>query len=51
MVGLLIAGVAVKGGFEAWRGESCVCVGNPLAAAGDIRSGRKAIVVCVLGKL
>jgi divalent metal cation (Fe/Co/Zn/Cd) transporter len=29
MVGLLIAGVAVKEGLEAWRGEGC-CVGSPL---------------------
>ena len=28
-VGLLIAGVAVKEGAEAWRGEGC-CVGSPL---------------------
>ncbi len=30
IVGLLIAGVAVKEGREAWRGEGC-CVGDPLA--------------------
>ena len=29
-VGLLIAGVAVKEGVEAWRGEGC-CAGAPLA--------------------
>jgi divalent metal cation (Fe/Co/Zn/Cd) transporter len=29
VVGLLIAGVAVKEGLEAWRGEGC-CVGSPL---------------------
>jgi divalent metal cation (Fe/Co/Zn/Cd) transporter len=29
IVGLLIAGVAVKEGAEAWRGEGC-CVGSPL---------------------
>jgi divalent metal cation (Fe/Co/Zn/Cd) transporter len=29
VVGLLIAGVAVKEGVEAWRGEGC-CVGSPL---------------------
>ena len=36
VVGLLIAGVAVKEGLEAWRGEGC-CVGDPLgeAPAGD----------------
>jgi divalent metal cation (Fe/Co/Zn/Cd) transporter len=33
VVGLAIAGVAVKEGLEAWRGEGC-CVGNPLAGAG-----------------
>ena len=35
-VGLLIAGVAVKEGLEAWRGEGC-CVGSPLDgyAAGE----------------
>jgi len=31
-VGLIIAGVAVKEGLEAWRGEGC-CVGDPLAGA------------------
>ncbi|WP_217913636.1 cation transporter [Miltoncostaea marina] len=31
-VGLLIAGVAVKEGLEAWRGEGC-CVGDPVPAA------------------
>jgi divalent metal cation (Fe/Co/Zn/Cd) transporter len=30
-VGLLIAGVAVKEGREAWRGEGC-CLGDPFAA-------------------
>jgi len=30
-VGLLIAGVAVKEGLEAWRGDGC-CVGSPLDA-------------------
>jgi divalent metal cation (Fe/Co/Zn/Cd) transporter len=36
VVGMLIAGVAVKEGMEAWRGEGC-CVGSPLDgfAAGD----------------
>jgi divalent metal cation (Fe/Co/Zn/Cd) transporter len=33
LVGLLIAGVAVRDGIEAWRGEGC-CVGNPLEGAG-----------------
>jgi divalent metal cation (Fe/Co/Zn/Cd) transporter len=32
-VGLLIAGVAVKEGIEAWRGEGC-CVGSPLDGVG-----------------
>jgi divalent metal cation (Fe/Co/Zn/Cd) transporter len=32
-VGLLIAGVAVKEGMEAWRGEGC-CVGSPLDGFG-----------------
>ncbi len=32
-VGLLIAAVAVREGFETWRGEGC-CVGSPLAGAG-----------------
>jgi divalent metal cation (Fe/Co/Zn/Cd) transporter len=33
VVGLLIAGVAVREGVDAWRGEGC-CVANPLEAAG-----------------
>ena len=33
VVGLLIAGVAVKEGREAWRGEGC-CVPSPVPAAG-----------------
>ena len=33
VVGLLIAGVAVKEGLEAWRGEGC-CVSSPLGGAG-----------------
>jgi divalent metal cation (Fe/Co/Zn/Cd) transporter len=33
VVGLLIAGVAIKEGLEAWRGESC-CVSSPLDGAG-----------------
>jgi divalent metal cation (Fe/Co/Zn/Cd) transporter len=32
-VGLLITGIAVREGLEAWRGEGC-CVADPLAAAG-----------------
>lgn len=35
VVGLLIAGVAVKEGREAWRGEGC-CVSSPLDGAGFI---------------
>jgi divalent metal cation (Fe/Co/Zn/Cd) transporter len=31
VVGLLIAGVAVKEGAEAWRGEGCACTTDPLA--------------------
>jgi divalent metal cation (Fe/Co/Zn/Cd) transporter len=33
VVGLLIAGVAVREGVDAWRGEGC-CVANPLEGAG-----------------
>ena len=32
-VGLLIAIVAVREGLEAWRGEECGCVSDPLAGA------------------
>lgn len=32
IVGLLIAGVAVQEGVEAWRGEGCACASDPLAA-------------------
>jgi divalent metal cation (Fe/Co/Zn/Cd) transporter len=31
-VGLLIAVVAVKEGMEAWRGEGCACVADPLTS-------------------
>jgi divalent metal cation (Fe/Co/Zn/Cd) transporter len=31
LVGLLIATVAVREGIEAWRGEGCGCVADPLA--------------------
>jgi hypothetical protein len=34
-VGLLIAGVAVKEGVEAWRGEGC-CVSSPLDGIGFV---------------
>ena len=32
LIGLLIAGVAVKEGREAWSGEGCACTSDPLAA-------------------
>lgn len=32
IVGLLIAGVAVREGLEAWSGEGCACTSDPLAA-------------------
>lgn len=35
IVGLLIATVAVKEGLEAWRGEGCACVSDPLAGIDD----------------
>jgi divalent metal cation (Fe/Co/Zn/Cd) transporter len=38
-VGLLIAGVAVKEGAEAWRGEGC-CVASPLDGPGFADDGR-----------
>ena len=38
VVGLLIAGVAVKEGREAWRGEGC-CVGDPLAGSAPDADG------------
>ena len=37
-VGLLIAGVAVKEGVEAWRGEGCACGDDPLAALAEADS-------------
>jgi divalent metal cation (Fe/Co/Zn/Cd) transporter len=37
-VGLLIAGVAVKEGVEAWRGEGC-CVSSPLDGVGFVDGG------------
>jgi divalent metal cation (Fe/Co/Zn/Cd) transporter len=37
-VGLLIAGVAVREGAEAWRGEGC-CVASPLDGARFVESG------------
>jgi len=44
VVGLLIAGVAVREGAEAWRGEGC-CVGDPLAAAPQ-GAGPVAVAAC-----
>jgi divalent metal cation (Fe/Co/Zn/Cd) transporter len=38
VVGLLIAGVAIKEGLEAWRGEGC-CVSSPLDGAGLVDDG------------
>jgi divalent metal cation (Fe/Co/Zn/Cd) transporter len=39
-VGLLIACVAVKEGLEAWRGEGCACMADPLSDAdSDNRRG------------
>jgi hypothetical protein len=37
-VGLLIAGVAVNEGADAWRGEGC-CVASPLAGVGFLDDG------------
>jgi divalent metal cation (Fe/Co/Zn/Cd) transporter len=38
VVGLIIVGVAVKEGVEAWRGEGC-CVGSPLDGVGFADDG------------
>jgi len=35
LIGLLIAGVAIKEGLEAWRGEGCSCTADPLADLRD----------------
>jgi divalent metal cation (Fe/Co/Zn/Cd) transporter len=40
-VGLLIAGVAVKEGVEAWKGEGCACVSDPLADLDDGCAARR----------
>ncbi len=40
VVGLLIAGVAVKEGLEAWSGEGCACVADPLAALAEAEDCR-----------
>lgn len=39
LVGLVVAGLAVREGREAWRGESCTCIPAPLSACdcGDDR--------------
>jgi divalent metal cation (Fe/Co/Zn/Cd) transporter len=39
-VGLLIAGVAVKEGLEAWRGEGCGCTASPLPSVTDCGRAR-----------
>jgi divalent metal cation (Fe/Co/Zn/Cd) transporter len=39
-VGLLIAGVAVKEGVEAWKGEGCACVSYPPAELADDGTAR-----------
>lgn len=36
-VGLLIAGVAVREGIEAWRGDGCACVAGPEPGPGSAR--------------
>jgi divalent metal cation (Fe/Co/Zn/Cd) transporter len=38
-VGLLIAGVALKEGAEAWRGEGCACVTAPIAPSDPASRG------------
>ncbi len=38
LAGLVIAAVAVREGWEAWRGEGCACGAAPLAAGGGDRS-------------
>jgi len=35
IVGLLIAGVAIKEGLEAWGGEGCACTSDPLAGVSE----------------
>ena len=35
LIGLLIAGVAIREGLEAWRGEGCACTADPLAALAE----------------
>ncbi|MEY2535448.1 MAG: hypothetical protein QOF29_3358 [bacterium] len=53
IVGLLIAGVAVKEGVEAWTGEGCACTSDPLASApaGDEAPAAPPRPVLVLGEL
>ncbi|MBA2697553.1 MAG: cation transporter [Nocardioidaceae bacterium] len=36
VVGLVIAGVAVREGVEAWRGETCTCAPTQIPAAGAV---------------
>jgi hypothetical protein len=38
-VGLLIAGLAVREGLDAWRGEGCCVAARPGAAAADRCAG------------
>jgi divalent metal cation (Fe/Co/Zn/Cd) transporter len=40
IVGLLIAGLAVTEGREAWRGQGCACTADPLAGQGCVQRGR-----------
>lgn len=40
IVGILIAAVAVREGLEAWRGEGCACVSDPLPRGEHTRSAR-----------
>ena len=40
VVGLLIAGVALKEGREAWRGEGCCVSDPPVGGPADVRSDR-----------
>ena len=40
LVGLLIAGLAVREGLEAWRGDGCGCVTPPPRDADTCEDGR-----------
>ena len=44
LAGLVIAGVAVREGLEAWRGEACGC--GPVGAAGDTTSACSCAPAC-----